>query len=193
MPLTKLTIINSALAEAGARPVEDVDNPTSTTEKVVAAVYPQVFRTMLGNYNWPFASKWAELELEEDNGHPEYLNSAELPADLLALWHVRFNTFHTRQFEVNGNKIFSHFKKLEVNYTYEADPALFNHTFTQALVFKLAAALATPLATNDSRRAELARDADYWLRFARTEASRTNPNRQLTSPILEAHGGYGPI
>ena len=203
---TTLDIINSALSEAGARPIENVDTPSSTTEKVAASIYPQIFKTLLGSFNWPFASTWARLELEEDEDqyHPEYNRFVDLPADLVSLWEVRAaRGWQIDEYEVldkhdgTGKVLASNHHVIAVNYTREVLTDSYSQTYTQALIFKLAASLSVPLATNDSRRAELLRDANYWERMARNEASKQKRSRSAlganNSAILQARNGYGPI
>lgn len=144
----KIEMISNAMILIGAAPISSLDEGTEGL--VGASLYENVYRGLLASHTWRFATKKARLARLTDAPLNEYSYQYQLPSDIITIVKVDGYT----EYEVYGDKIYSNYPELSIDYRYRVDETLLPDYFVLTLQFLLAAQFAIPI-TDNSQRAQV--------------------------------------
>jgi hypothetical protein len=142
----EVEIINLALARLGESPVQSLDEG-SVPANAAKLIYPSERRAVLRSYNWGFALRNATLArlAEEPVG---FRFAYALPADCLRVVRVwESSTQRSVSYDVRGNSLLTNADgAVCIEYVADIeDAAAFDVKFSEALMYKMASALAMPV------------------------------------------------
>ena len=190
MPLTKVGIVNSALAKLG------VDRISSFTENVQAArlandLYDLKRDEVLRAHNWDFARQRAELGALVDEASFGHLRKRfQLPSDCLKV--LRMEDRRT-EFSVEAGILFTNAASARIWYTRrETDTSLYEASFVDALATRLAVDFCIPLLQDRQYRQSLFEEYKFLLGVARTyDSQQGTPDLTLIETWTDARRGTG--
>lgn len=165
--MTSTDIANMALSRLGEPRISSIEE-NSPNAISCRTHYETVRDALLRAHAWNFATTRAQLSLTDtpafgwDYAYP-------LPSDF-----IRLVTFNGRQakmcaaeFILEGGLLLSDVEEARITYIRKiTDPTLFDPSFTEALVFKLAGAIALDVTQSDSKRNEMEAMAERRLSMA---------------------------
>lgn len=138
--MTKIELINNALARLGERPIQSLTE-NSAVASIVQTVYRGAIQSALRDYNWSFAIREKELPRTEAKSH-FYKFTYALPHDSLRV----IRTLGNQTFAVQGNVLCSNEERVVIQYIADiTDEELFDSKFIEAISYKLASELAMPV------------------------------------------------
>jgi len=198
-----ISICNLALRRVGSRKtITDLGSNESEEAIHCNALYAHARDTVLDAFPWPFAMKYATLDLvedlseEEDDENRDWNYSYRYPTDCLKVRRIvtsagRLETV-PEPFEIGqdsaGLLIYTDEEDAKIQYTARfTNSAQFSPIFADALAWRLAADLAMPLSQEESVR----ETAERFYRYALGEAQATHRNesqrdRSMTSDFIDA-------
>lgn len=142
-------------------------------------LFTPTFRELLAEHDWSFARRRVELE-------PNVRGEYELPADIVTLtrveglrnWYITGTRIRPKEGAETG-------KPIVIHYTSDALansgtlPQQRTALFAKALRYRLAAALAVPIRSDDALRERLSQEAEVYVARAMTEDTQSeNSNDQ---------------
>lgn len=192
--MTPTEIANLALSRLMAPPISDIleDLPEA---RICRAHYESVRDALLRAHPWAFATTRAELTPGPDPAFG-WAFAYRLPADF-----VRLNSFNGRDarlcendYTIEGAEILTNAKLARITYVRQVvDPNEFDATFTDALVLKLAAAIAMELTGDSQRLADMETLAELKLAnasFADAMEARATVSDPLSKTLIMARRSY---
>ena len=159
MATSKTVIANLALSHLGSgKEVQDLDTENSDEANAIRRFYNEARNKVLRDFNWPFATKFADLTLVETTPNTEWGYSYRYPSDCIHLRRVRSgirnDNRQSRQpykigKDATGKLIFTDLDSAKVEYTELVEAVeLYDSNFVMALSYLLAV-YAAPRVTGD--------------------------------------------
>jgi hypothetical protein len=166
-------ICNLALRRVGAKRTISALTESSQEAQVCNAMYPHARDTVLDTSPWPFAMRYADLALVEEDPSNEWAYSYRYPANCLKIrrivsasnsqpvrwtdnWRM-WNSTPQIPFEIGsddqGVLLYTNQQDAQVAYTSKfTDASFFTPLFADAVTWRLAADIAMPLSISDTIR-----------------------------------------
>lgn len=148
--ITKVEIVNIALARLGESPIQSLDEG-SVPANMAKVFYDPAKRATLRDFNWNFSLATARLAKLVETP-VDFRFAFSLPADCLKAIRLRregtsdFSDPTGIRFSVRGGKLCTDAENAILEYIAEVDdPALFDDKFIEAFSYKLASELAMPV------------------------------------------------
>ena len=190
---TKTEICNIALSHLGiSKEIANVDSEQSQEAKACRRFYDISRETVLKDFNWPFATKFATLNLIEEDPNDEWLYSYRYPNDCLFARRIlsgfREDTEATRiTYKIGkddqGILFFSDKENAELEYTSDVtDVDLYTSDFKIALSYRLAHYIAARLTAGDPFNLADKCFQKYMLEISKASSNALNENKSF--PIL---------
>ena len=164
MPVVALdiAICNSALLLLGADEINTFEDETDEA-KVCAAIYPRTVAALMELYPWRFSMKQANLnKITGFTPLIGFANAFQLPTDRLR---AVFKPYTTLEYRILGDKVYTNADEFKMEYQYRAPEAVWSESFSRAVEFDMARALAVALLEDDSR-------ADRYEKLVRQQLQR---------------------
>ena len=188
-------LVNLALSILGASPIQSLDE--ASAEAVCArAQYDPARRAALRSYNWAFALKRAHLVRVDESVPGSYRYTYQLPADCLRPVRLivpsscgrPFSAYPVAGFEPAGNRrILCDLEDPVMEYVADVtDTTLFDDLFVQSFAYRLAAALAAPVAGNANLAQALMGNARQLEREAAAQSGRERRDPATVNIYVEA-------
>ena len=141
----KIEIISNSMILIGANPVSSL---SEGTEGLVAnALYENAYKGLLASHTWRFATKKTQLARLTEAPLNQYLYQYQIPSDKVTIVRVQSNT----DYEIYGDKIYSNYPTMSIEYRYRVDEVLLPDYFILALQYLLASQFAVPVTDNTQR------------------------------------------
>ena len=217
MPVSETMICNMALGRIGiSQQISNIDGNHSV-ERTCKLYYDISREYVLGDRTWPFAQRYVDLALIEENPNEEWQFSYRYPADTLRIDHIvvggidttgtymypgEYRTTptytkgdvpepeYTLGSDSAGKIIYTDIEDAKVKYLADiTDTALFNAHFIDALAWRLATELAGVLTRDVAIRQAAAQQ--YMIAVSAANANSLNESQNTvnkTSSIISA--GY---
>ena len=190
---SEVDICNLALTWLGANPIISLDDP-QTEAKVAKATYPYVRDEVLSESAWTFAIRRNSLPKLADAPHHYFANAYQLPSDCLRV--LTLNVYQRGQvqpeYAVEGGMLLTDEGKADIVYLARVvDPAEYPPQFVMALAYKLASAMAVPIAHDANLMAAFEQQYQVAKRKAVATDNIQGTSRQIRSPWLLARRGSG--
>lgn len=190
---SEITICSNALLELGDSPIASFAVSEGKRATTCANLWPQVRDMLLRRHPWPCARKRVILAPEADGAYPDLFDwgySFLLPGDWLRS--LQYGARGERlAFEVEGRRILADTNTLKLVYVWRnTDPALWDDMLVDLACKEMVALLAYPI-TKSASLAEMKRkEADQFLREAKSIAGQDNePEDWGDSPFTDVRGG----
>lgn len=174
---SEVSICNRALRKIKAQTILNLT--ASTTEAIECnRLYAELRDELLEAHTWKFATTRAVLAPSASTPLYGWSYSLPVPADFIRLVSVEYDEDH----QLEDGAIMANSDALYIKYIYRVtDPNRFSPLFRSALVARLAAELAVPIANDDKARETYIKEYDNLLSSARNSSA-----SQGTPPVLEA-------
>ena len=166
MPLSSTTqIANMALSLLGiSKSIANLDNENSAEAKACRIFYENTRDTVLSDFPWPFAGKFADLALVETSPNDEWGYSYRYPTDALQIRRILSGIRNDNQdsrvvykiaSDDSGLLIFTDQVDAQIEYTKLITAVEFYpQVFVRAMAYHLAAAIAPRLTAGDPFKRE---------------------------------------
>lgn len=164
MPVVALDvqICSNALLMVGADEIESFEDE-SQEAKLCSALYERTVKAMLELYPWRFSMKQASLnKVISLTPLVGYSYVYQLPTDRLR---AVFKPYTTSDYRVVGDKIYANTDEFKMEYQYRPAESIWSESFSRAVEFDMARALAIALLEDDSR-------ADKYEKLVRQQLQR---------------------
>lgn len=153
-----LAIIKSALVRLGAKPIDSMEEESSTGI-IIRTVYPDLKRSILTMYPWRFSMTKRQLGLVIAEPLNEYRYTFQLPSDRLAGPYGAFSSGRIgvpplRRYEIFSDKLFADQPEIWIDYQYEPPSSRWPAYFVELVTLALAGEVANAV-TDISAKAEL--------------------------------------
>lgn len=182
---SEVSICNQALSLVGGEFITSLDDNTKEAN-LCRLNYPELRDTVLQEHEWSFATRWETLAKIEDAPLGEYPNAFALPADTLKVLFVGED--YTRQvahWQVEGGMIRTDQTTCKAQLlTRITDPTRFSPMFVQALVARIAAEIATPIAESRTLMQDMFTLYERKVRAAASNDSQQGRSRRMRSKWL---------
>lgn len=165
MPITEVSICNSALIKIGQERITALD------EQSKAAIlcnerYPHIRDEVLEDHPWNFALVRASLSQLTDAPLFGYDYAYQKPADCLRIWKTDIDDVDYR---IEGDQVLTDEDTFNCIYIkQETNPAKFSRAFAEAVAFRLAAELAYAIAQSSALQDTMMRMYEQRLRMAKS-------------------------
>lgn len=142
MPVTQVSVCNSALVKVGADRISSITQNTKSAI-LLNAIFNQTRDNVLRAHPWNFAMKRATLAPTSTTPEFEWDYQYDKPSDMLRVWETYPDDIpHI----IEGEKILTDESSLDVRYIYrQDDPATWDACFAEALAWNLAEQIALAL------------------------------------------------
>jgi hypothetical protein len=151
MPISTVSICNSALRLVGAQSITSLDDAVDGA-RLCKQFFTPCFEEMLYLRDWGFARKRATLAELLTPPAFGYAHAYQLPTDLVRI--IGSNIPDGCDWQREGDKIYTDETSVGLLYLYYCDtPSLWSHGFRRALEYDLASKIAYPL-TKDAALAQ---------------------------------------
>ena len=182
MPVTSLSICQSALTRIGATPIASFTE--GSAEAIVAeSNYSTVKRAVIAMYPWRCSMETRQLVQRQETPYQPWLYAWQKPADAIKLWAVRSAVDgEDVDFEQQGDKLLTvEPAPLVADFGFEPGEAKLEPHVVEMIVLRLASLFAIGVADRASMSATLQDEADFYFRFAKTADAqgRTTPRIRL--------------
>jgi hypothetical protein len=139
--------------------------------------------------NWRFATKTQALSvLVTPPSIDEWTYSLQIPSDYMNLVRVIPHV----PYAIYGDKIYSNYNELKLEYRYKPDWSLLPAYFVVFLATKVAANMALAVANSPALADKLKADAMEQLAIASFSDAQAHPTKSIQSnPIISVRGGWG--
>jgi len=197
--MTETELKNASLALIGAQTVSDYDTSTSREAVLINALFPAFKLKSLELRRWNFASKRLKVVSTTPLTDDEYQYEFDLPADLVNLQAIFSDSSYLStyyKFNFSNGKIYANVDTIYIKYTFDADVDVWNGSFTNFMIYALAAEICYNLTGQQVLKDRLEQDAYGPVSSNRNggklgEASRVNGQQNVArviqdSPILAA-------
>lgn len=143
---TKLNIISETLVLLGERPVSDLSDDSRDSIPQIVNLFETVYEAELQANRWRFAC--AKKLLDRLNAQPlnEWQYVHQLPSDALLV----FRTVPRTRYEIYGNRIYSNWKEVSVDYLRKPEISELPAYFAKMLSYALARDMARPTSESDT-------------------------------------------
>lgn len=171
---SEVGICNSALAKIGESEFITTLTEDNKRARVCNQQYFKLRDDLLRGHQWNFATK--RLKLAQDSSTPvsEFDFQYTLPADWLRTVDVHNNDggLGTVEYRMEGGKILSNSDEIWLVYIFRVtDVNAMSADFQEALAYRLAVELATPVAQSNTLKQALSEDFKSQLRRAKSSDS----------------------
>lgn len=152
MPVTQVSIVNSALAKVGQAPVQSLTQDTRAAQ-IIYSIYDLVQDELLSMHPWNFAIKRVALSPTNNTPAFEYTYEYDIPSDCLRILDEQLDyTSAKPDWVVEGRKILSDESTVEIRYIFrQDDPSTWSPTFAEAFAWRLAYKIAYALTQSSER------------------------------------------
>jgi hypothetical protein len=159
MPVTQVSIVNSALAKVGQAPVQSLTQDTRAAQ-IINSIYDLVQDELLSMHPWNFAIKRATLSPTNNTPIYDYEFEYDIPSDCLRMLDNEYDyTAVKPDWQVEGRKLLSNESSLNVRYiARETDCTMWSPTFAEAFAWHLAHKIAYAL-TQSTEREKMCQDS----------------------------------
>lgn len=178
-------IANLALSHLGVgKEISNIETDRGQEAQVCNRFYTICKELVLGDYSWPFATKFQTLALIEEDPNSEWAFSYRYPSDCLffrrVLSGVRNDTRQSRvpyrnAYDSTGRIIFCDVEDAEAEYTINiSDTTFFSPSFVMALSFRLATYIAPRITGGDPFKLGAKAMEMYMLEISKAKAIASN-------------------
>jgi hypothetical protein len=193
---SKTSICNLAISHLGIdKEIGNVETENSAEARACRRFYEDVLKMTLRDYEWPFASKIAELSLIEEEPNDEWDYSYQYPSDCLMarkiLSGIRNDTEDTKvvyelAYGDSGQVIFTDQDEAELKYTvYVDEPNRYPPDFIMAFSLYLASAIAPRIVGADKGKIADRAMIKYLSLIANAQSNARNEARLDVRPESE--------
>jgi hypothetical protein len=193
---SKTSICNLAISHLGIdKEIGNVETENSAEARACRRFYEDVLKMTLRDYEWPFASKIAELSLIEEEPNEEWDYSYQYPSDCLMarkiLSGIRNDTEDTKvvyelAYGDSGQVIFTDQDEAELKYTvYVDEPNRYPPDFIMAFSLYLASAIAPRIVGADKGKIADRAMIKYLSLIANAQSNARNEARLDVRPESE--------
>ena len=191
MATTDTSICSGALTLLG---IETIDSLTEETEnaETCAQIYAVTRDALISEYPWRFAIEKAQLSRLVDAPENEWKFAFQLPSTIVGGPHAVFDSGVqgapiVKNWELFGDKLFSNYEALWVDFRVSANESKFPHYFTQLMVYEMAWKLADAV-TEDMEKTKL------WFKVARGDSEEGGKGGYYrTATQADAFGNTGSV
>lgn len=183
----QLDLCNRALIAVGESPIASLE-ATAKPAVLLRALWAPLRDELLRGHPWNFAMGRAALPALSAAPAWDYAYAYQLPADCLRVWQVDLSDPAAR-WKVEGTRIVTdETAPLNILYIRSTDEVgNYAADFASALVARIAADLAMPIAQSASLRATLVKEAQALLRTARSmDGQEGQPDRVISDWLIDA-------
>jgi hypothetical protein len=178
-------ICNLALSHLGVgKEIANLDTEQSQEASACRRFYETARDACLRDFSWPFAMRYDELALVEEDPNDEWLFSYRYPTNCMRILKILSGTRNdTRQTRVpyeiaqddQGRLLFTDQENAEIRYIYkETDPDKYTPDFILALSYRLAYYIAPRLTAGDPFSRGPASLEAYQIELSRAAANAVN-------------------
>lgn len=169
MPVSEISICNSALIKIGADVISALSQDTKSA-RCLNAVFDQVRDEVLRSHPWNFAITRSSLTPTANTPVYEYDYEYSLPSDCLRVLGFDVDDdYETPEYVIEDGKILSNYSEMKLRYVYRnEDPSSWDPMFAEALAWRLAQQVAYALTQSASVVAYAAAGYERALAFARS-------------------------
>lgn len=150
--ITKLNVLNMALAELQQEPVLD-ENADTSNAATLRTYFDTALDVALKAHAWDFATKYVELTLDSDADNiTPYSYLFQLPEDFLEFQRVYDENGETSEYQNTSEGLYTNSNPAYLKYTYRnTDFGTYDSAFAQALAFSLAELASSSIIGNQGR------------------------------------------
>ena len=148
--MTKVEIVNYALAMMGVNPIMAFTDNTKVA-KIVNQIYQPTVKNLLSLQDWNFALKRKKLNALADNSNSDiWAYAYQEPNELLKIESLRDGKNNKVDYEEIEQAIYANVNPVYLRYVafYDGIESVFPYYFVEALAYKLAQAMCIPLLQN---------------------------------------------
>jgi hypothetical protein len=189
-------ICNMTISHLGiGKPISNLETDSSQEAQACRVFYDVALEETLRDFNWPFASVYAELALIEENPNDEYDYSYRYPANCVMIRRIlsgqRTDTRDTRFHykigkDASGKLIYTDYENAEVEFTeLVTDPSYYPSDFVLAFSYKLGALIAPRLSGGDPYKLGDKMEAYYRSEINKAYANAKNEEQAEIEPDSE--------
>lgn len=148
MPVTQLTVCNSALIKIGSDRISSITQDTRAAV-LLNAIWSQTLDSVLRAHPWNFAITRAELAPTSDEPAFEWDYEYDLPSDCLRVLDLMDGNDEDIEFVIEDQKILTNESTIYARYIYRNDdPSSWDACFAEALAWRLAKEVVMSLSGN---------------------------------------------
>lgn len=157
--------------------------------------YEKALKRTLRDFQWPFATKFAALALDEEDPTTEWAYAYDLPSDCVQprriLSGIRNDNRQSKiPFRIVGEQIYTDMVDAELEYTRYVDNAnLFDEDFKEALALRLAFLIAPRILGGDPQRIGELAYKKYLFAISEATANARNEEQPEEPPEAESIRG----
>lgn len=181
---SKVSIISDAYFQLGKNPINTL-SPQIAMDVGASAIYDRVVPATLSVFDYPFARKQQQLNLNSDSPTDSYYtNSFKLPNDFLAF--VSFDECTIDfDYKIMGSNIWANQDTLTINYIYESSINLFPPQFCLYLTYLMCEHLAYPITNKADVQAYWEKKANFYYGIAASTIANQEPSKVIKhAPLL---------
>lgn len=189
-------LCNLALGHLGiGKEVADAETENSQEARSCRRFYNTALDAVLEDFDWPFATKYATLNLVEEQPNDEWRYSYRYPADCVQirklLSGIRNDTRQSREAytlgqDANGRLIYTDLQNAKVKYSIrDEDSANYSSAFKIAFSYRLAFYICPTLTTGDFQAMQTNIMNMYRLELANARANAANEEQPDDLPDSE--------
>lgn len=179
MKYNAINICSTALVKMGAQSISSFEDGTVEAE-ISAKMYPLTRDALLSAYPWSFAVGQQKLNKLNVKPLADYKYAYALPNDFLRVMSAgNGNRGFGIEYRIFENRLHTNSEEVNLTYIFRPKEENFPAFFYDALVAKLAAAVALPLTENSATTQELERQADKIVSAARLIDSQQSTPRNF--------------
>jgi hypothetical protein len=185
-------IANLAISHLGhGKEIADLDTENSAAANACRRYYEKARDMTLRDFAWPFATKFAELALVEEDPTDEWAFSYQVPSDCLMvrkiLSGVRTDYRESRvPYRIVGTKIYTDTEDAQVEYTERVtDEALYPFDFMMAFSWRLSFYVAARITAGDPFKLRESSMQMYRIEISTAQANSFNEEQPDITPDSE--------
>lgn len=192
------SICNQALTSLGATPIIEINEDT-TEAKLCKLHYQTILESLLDAVSWTFATKRMELPYTGMGESAPYSHQFLIPVNVLRVLEANsdgnFNQQNNVYWQIEEEFILADTESLFIRAIINnPDTSSFTPSFTQALVVRLASAMALAITQSPSLEASKLKEAGNLIQIAATLDGTQGRTRELRSSkylnVRRGGGGY---
>ena len=178
--ISKVDIINKALAHLGERPITSLSEGTTASD-TADAIFDLLVRECLAEYPWKFARTRATLAPTGVTPPFEWDHEFLLPTDFIQIVKTYPEFPQTFAHHIEDGKLYTNLSNPQIKYVrYIAEPARYSSGFIAALALLIAFHIAPRVADNERKTQQL-----YELYLARLQTMRSLDGQQGTPDAVQ--------
>lgn len=185
--MSKLDNISSALLLIGHDTLNSLNDP-GYPNRVAVNTYDNIVQTEISKSNWTFARVKVQLAQLVTDPVDEFSNAYQLPSDRLRVLFIR----PMSRYKIYRDKLFTNVGgTLFLDYIANVGEDEWPPSFTQMIIYALAANWAIPIRDGVTTKKELRAEYTDLARSARADDSSQNPQDRIRSnPFVAARLGH---